>query len=32
MIKVKRFEFNTTRANCYVASDETKECTKMNNR
>ena len=26
MIKVKRFEFNTTRANCYVVSDETKEC------
>ena len=26
MIKVKRFGFNTTRANCYVVSDETKEC------
>ena len=26
MIKVKRFGFNTTRANCYVVSDETNEC------
>ena len=26
MIKVKRFGFNTTRANCYVVSDETREC------
>ena len=26
MIKVKRFSFNTTRANCYVVSDETEEC------
>jgi hypothetical protein len=26
MINVKRFGFNTTRANCYVVSDETKEC------
>ncbi len=26
MIKVKRFGFNTKRANCYVVSDETKEC------
>ena len=26
MIKVKRFGFNTTGANCYVVSDETKEC------
>lgn len=26
MINVKRFSFNTTRANCYVVSDETKEC------
>ena len=26
MIQVKRFGFNTTRANCYVVSDETKEC------
>ena len=26
MIQVKRFGFNTSRANCYVVSDETKEC------
>lgn len=26
MINIKRFGFNTTRANCYVVSDETKEC------
>ena len=26
MINVKGFSFNTTRANCYVVSDETKEC------
>lgn len=26
MINVKRFGFNTQRANCYVVSDETKEC------
>ncbi len=26
MIKVKRFAFNSAMANCYVVSDETKEC------
>ena len=26
MIKVKRFDFNDANANCYVVSDETKEC------
>lgn len=26
MIEVKRFSFNTLKANCYLVSDETKEC------
>ena len=26
MVKVKRFGFGTTGANCYVVSDDTREC------